>query len=122
MTDTTGYIAVLDGAVEDWRWKTKTADQFEASYYSEQEEEAKAPYSIPPQNVTVLDGAVEAWRSETLSVGQYDDEIAWAWQQANACPHCDGFHADHTGWAGMRCIVATGIQPWHWRATNEEGW
>ena len=123
MTDATGYIAVLDGAVQDWRWKTQSPDEAEASYYSEQEEEAKVPYSIPPQNVTTaLDAAVADWRSTTQAQHEYDDALAWELEKANICPSCDGFHPDQSGWAGERCTVATGIEWYHWRPANEEGW
>ena len=53
------------------------------------------------------------------SIETYDDHLGRMWEESGACPHCDGFHADHTGWAGVRCTVGTGIQPWHWRPDNE---
>ena len=107
MTDIGGYIAVLDGAVQDWRLATLTYGQYENRYYSAPEEEGRPPYAIPPQNVTQA---------------EQDDALAWEWLQANICPSCDGFHPDQSGWAGVRCTVGTGREWYHWRPENEEGW
>jgi hypothetical protein len=69
--------------------------------------------------IETLDGALDAWRSETQAQHEYDDWLAWQQMQAAMCPHCDGLHPDQTGWAGVRCTVGTGIQPWHWTPENE---
>ena len=60
--------------------------------------------------------------SEVRTDEEHDEHLAALWEQANACPSCDGFHPDHTGWAGVRCTVGTGIQPYHWRPDNEGEW
>jgi hypothetical protein len=76
--------------------------------------------------IVLLDEATEQWRIDTFpTIDEAHEAQHWAdvaKSEEGLCKHCDGFHPDQTAWAGTPCTVGTGIQWYHWRPENEEGW